>query len=511
MKTPPILLVCLIPVLCCRTLVAADAGLIPYDFPAEQARSASCTATVDDTAIPVFGSQVGSFLNFGMSGPVVVRLTFAKAPQQVVIRPLNEKIKPTIAGNTCTFTLPRALTLSVELDGNLKQPIFLFANPPIENPCKKDDPKVRYFAAGKIHEAGEIDLKDGETLYLEPGAVIHGVVRAVNASHVAIRGAGIIDATPRKNKINLLAFRECNNVLQENVILLNSWGWNNHLSGSRDVTVRRVRVLGWRANCDGIDIEYCCKVRVDGCFWRASDDCVSIKAMYPPGTTGVPFIEMINPEIYGRHQVAHIKDDTVGDIVVENSVFWNDLPGNAFDLGFDLRIDRIRNVTVRNCDIIHVLRGASFSIHNGDRAKVDNLLLENIRIEDTDELFDFYVGLSVYSDDCPKPYRRDNPKRSAPPGNWRDLASGDNAGQWLVPSAAESQQFVGNRGQINNITIRDMQVLTAPRSGSSMCGFDEDHGVRNVTLENLTIQGKPVMSAQDLRLRTRHAQDINFK
>jgi len=247
-------------------------------------------------------TQCGSILSFGMDGPLEIEVGMDHAPKQVVVRPLSSGIQAEVRGKGYRLRLPRPMNLSVEVDGDLGQPLLVFANPVLEAPSK-DDPKVKFYEAGRVHEAGEILLKEGETLYLEGGAVVRGVVRAVGASHVAVRGPGILDGGGRTRKINMLVLRECRDSLLENFILLDPFGWSIHLSASRQVEMSNVRVIGWRANSDGLDIEYSSDVKVKNCFWRTNDDCIAIKAIYPPGVQGLPFEEMINPEFLGGHKV----------------------------------------------------------------------------------------------------------------------------------------------------------------------------------------------------------------
>ena len=394
-------------------LLASHVGtaqLIPYQFPAEFPTSGTYAVEVAGRQVPALETARGAILSFGMRGPVEVVVKLGKAPEQVVVRPLSAGIIAEIQGDTFRFLLPRPMNLSVEIDGNLRDPLLVFANPEATDVPDKTDPKVIYFEGGRIHDAGEILLGDGETLYLEGGAVVRGTVRARGASNVAVRGPGILDAGLRKRKTNMLVLRECRDSVLEDFILLDPLGWSIHLSGSENIRLSNTRVVGWRANSDGLDIEYSSKIRVDGCFWRTNDDCIAVKAIYPPGTTGVPFEEMINPETLGGHQVPRIEGDSMGDIEITNCVLWNDSGGQGFEIGFELRIDAIRGITFRDSDIIHVVGGGAFTIHNGDRARIENLLIENVRIEDTDRLLDFHVGLSIYSDDCPPPYRRSNPE-----------------------------------------------------------------------------------------------------
>ena len=488
---------------------AAHAQLISYRFPADFPVSAAYSATVAGEGVPALKTERGAFLSFGMRGPVEVVLRLAKAPGGVVIRPLSAGIKAQIEGDTCRFLLPRPMNLSVEVDGNLDDPLFVFANPELANPPDRNDPKVRYFEAGRIHDAGEILLGDGETLYLEGGAVVRAVVRARGARNVSVRGAGILDASQRKRKINMLVLRECRDALLENFILLDPLGWSIHLSGSENIRISNTRVIGWRANSDGLDTEHSSKVRVDGCFWRTNDDCIAIKAIYPPGVTGIPFEEMINPETLGGHQVPRIEGDLMGDVDISNCVLWNDSGGQGFEIGFELRVDTIRGIRFRDSDIIHVVSGGAFTIHNGDRARIEDLLIENVRIEDTDRLLDFHVGLSIYSDDCPPAYRRSNAARKPVPAEHRP-ARANNPFQWFVPAPPDLARFESNRGQVRNVVIRNVTVARIPRSDSILNGYSEARRLEGILIEGLEIEGKAITSAEEAGIRFTHVLNLRF-
>jgi len=481
-------------------------GVVVYDFPEEFPTSESYEVEVGGHAIVPLQTKRGAILNFGMSGPTKVVVQLDKVPESVVIRPLNAGIQAKLKGRALSFDLPRPMNLSVEVDGDLEDPLLVFANPEDLNPPSKDDPNVKYFEAGKIHEVGEIFLDSGETLYMEPGAVVNAVVRAVDAKNVSIRGAGILNAGYRNHKINQLVLRECVGATLENFIILDTLGWTIHLSGSEEINLSNVRIVAWRANCDGLDIEYSSKVHVDNCFFRTYDDSIAIKALYPPNVEGIPLAEKIDPETLGKHEVPRIKGDTMGDILVTNSVFWNDA-AQALEIGFELRIDRVKGITFRNCDVIHARGGAAFSIHNGDRAIIEDIVLEDIRIENVNRLFDFHVGLSIYSDDCPLPYRRSNPDRVAPP-NRPEVAN--NPWQWYVPADEDLHQFQDNRGHVRNVVVRDMKVLTQPRVKSILQGYNSHKGISNVNFFGLIIAGEPINSADELDLYQKYASDVNF-
>ncbi len=482
--------------------------LIRYDFPADLPASGVYRTLVEGEPVSALQTKRGAILNFGMAGPVEVRVNLPRAPKEIVIRPLSAGITAMPDDAGFRFTLPRPMNLSVEIDGNLEDPLLVFANPEIDAP-DRSDPKVRFFEAGRIHDAGEILLGDGETLYLEGGAVVRGVVRARNATHVSIRGAGILDSSTRTHKTNKLVLRECRDAVIENTILLDPLGWTMHLSACERVRVSNTRVIGWRANSDGLDIEYSKHVRVDGCFWRTADDCIAIKAIYPPGVMNVPFEEMINPETLAGHPDRRIPGDSMGDIEIRNCVLWNERGGQGFEIGFELRIDHIRDIVFRDSDIIHV-NGGAFSIHNGDRAVIENFLVENVRIENPDRFIDFHVGLSIYSDDCPPPYRRSNPKRLPPPDGFRPERA-NNPWQWYVPAQADTEKHAAKRGLIRNVILRNIQMLKTPRAGSILYGYSEGRGIADVLLEGITIEGQPVMAADEIDLYQRHVRNLEFR
>lgn len=488
----------------------AVGDVISYEFPADFPRSDRFWATVGGHEVPALQTARGAFLSFGMDGPVEIEVALAQAPQSVEIRPRSAGIVARVEGGLVRFTLPRPLNLSVEFDGDLADPLFVFANPVLPEPPDRDDPKVHYFEGGKIHEPGEILVGDGETLYLEGGAIVRAVVRARSGAHIHLGGAGILDAGTRTHKINMLVIRECRDTTLENLILLDPLGWTIHVSGSEDIDIRNVRVIGWRANSDGLDIEYSSRVRVDRCFWRTNDDCIAVKAMYPPGVEGIPFEEMINPETLGGHLVERIVGDTMGDILITNCVLWNDSGGQGFEIGFELRIDHVRGVTIRDSDIIHVAGGGAFTIHNGDRAHIEDIVIENVRVENTDRLIDFHVGLSIYSDDCPLPYRRSNPDRIAVPAEHRP-AIANNPYQWFVPAEDDLAQYQENRGLVRGVRFKNVQVFNEPRTPSILNGFNSERGIHDIVIEGMEIAGRPVRSAEDVQIQKIHVYGLEFR
>lgn len=463
-----------------------------YDFPDEAPRAEDFRVEVNGQQAFVYDTQVAAIATFGVDGDCRIRIERTAPFKNVVIRPLHAGVRPSVSGNGVEFTISGPRQLSIEFDDDIKRPLYLFANAFEARTVELASEKVKYFGPGKVHRVGQIDLASNETLYLAGGAIVQGYVRAVGAENIRIAGPGILDASHRREKkTTSVRLQECRNVEIRDLLILDSFGWTVHLSRCNDVKIAGMKQVGWRANSDGIDIEASCNVRVSNTFLRNADDCVAVKS---------------KPRGDGKGIVTE-------DILIEDTIFWNSLPGNAMEIGFELIADAVRNVTFRNCDIIHVERGAAFSIHNGDNATVENVRFEDIRVEDVrGDFADFYIGLSIYSADCPDPYRRTDPKRKPVPRELQDPPSGDNRGQWLLPK--NKSQYAKRRGKIRNVVFRDIHFLLPPDGrlpASLFIGYDEDHAIENVSFKRVFLDGKQLSHWPEGAVYTRDAKDVRFE
>jgi len=221
---------------------------------------------------------------------------------------------------------------------------------------------------------------------------------------------------------------------------------------------------------------------VQGCFLRTKDDCIAVKAS--PG-----YFEE------GESGLCDVKD-----VWVTDSVIWNAEWGNAMEIGFELQTRSISHILFQNCDIIHVERGGTFTIHNGDFATVENIRFQDIRVEDSrDKLIEFRVGLSIYSADCPWELHRQNPQRKRSP-----------QGQWIALEGQKRDEYGAKRGHIRNIHFKDIAVSGSELPKSYLIGYDDAHCVENVLIENLQFNGRRILSAQDGNFTTETAKNVGF-
>ena len=113
------------------------------------------------------------------------------------------------------------------------------------------------------------------------GGEIDGNGRAFHKDtfHFAVCGRRHLDAGPFRPR-QMLYFCEARDVRIEGVRLVNSAYWNCFLHGCEEVQVRGVTVRSAAdiGENDGIDIDCCRRVRVEGCDIAAGDDGIAVRA-----------------------------------------------------------------------------------------------------------------------------------------------------------------------------------------------------------------------------------------
>lgn len=156
---------------------------------------------------------------------------------------------------------------------------------------------------------GTLRLSSGTTLRLDPAAVLQGTpdladypltqvrwegrwrqgyssLLVANDSHdLRIVGGGKIVASPeikgrlhRENGMRhpaLMEFTGCRGLRVEDCTTLGNDMWSTHPVYCEDVVFRNVTVHG---GADGIDVDSCRNVLIEGCSFETGDDCISLKS-----------------------------------------------------------------------------------------------------------------------------------------------------------------------------------------------------------------------------------------
>lgn len=374
--------------------------------------------------------------------------------EKVVIRPSSYQIDFTVEGTQIKFHLPGILKVSIELDGDLKSPLFILCSPKI----KKPDNTTVYFQKGQIYNVATLELKDDDIVYFEEGSIVYGRVFAYQCKNIKLIGNGILNGAPwhlpdSNGRAFLLDLRWCTDVTIEGITVVDSAMWQIVPAACTNVLIRNVNSLSRLVTGDGIDITGCQNVLIEDCFIRAADDCICIKSGRLP-------------------EPSTVRD--VKNLLAQRCVIWNAEPGNAIEIGYGLLCDEISNLTFRDCDIIHCeyegnMGGSALSIHQADNAYIHDIHYENIRVEDVaQKLFDIKVLECKYS--------------------------------WTY-----------QKGRIEDIYFKDIKVLNGNFPVSIIRGYEmrlEESRPERIYFDNIEILGKRCRSVLDMHMVVELAHKI---
>ena len=398
-----------------------------------------------------------AFLSVDADEPITLKIKEETGANldALTIRPLSLGLKPTKNDDgTFSVTVDKPCQFSVEYDGRL-HPLLVFVNPPEENVPSPDDENVIYFGPG-VCRADRIAVKDDQTLYLAPGAIVQGGIH-VEGKNVKICGRGVLDSTPWKWREgptgHTIAVTNSQNVSIEGIIVRGSSHWTVVPVNSDRVTIHNIKLCGGRVqNDDGINPCNSRGVHVSNCFIRTDDDCMALKGLEVD---------------YGNCE----------DVTAENCVFWCDRARIVL-MGHESRAPYMRRVTFRNCDVIHS-QTRNFLLEPGENMRMEDVTFENIRFETGKENALSPEALEKMKSIDTKTLRFDV-----------DVANKDN---WIFVGRPAVNQYMRTQepGYVKNITIKNITV-TGPASycGILFNGVDDEHSTDGLTIENFVLFGQ---------------------
>ena len=440
-----------------------------------------------------------SFSNFDFSGSVKIKVQSKHSIKWLEILPSVLNIKHKVIDDfTFEFELDKPRKITIMLNNDKKNVLHLLTNSIEKQKVNPSDKDVLYFKSGKIYNIGVLDLKDNQTLYIEGGARLKGMVRIRDAKNIKIMGRGMIDGSDNKSSGNgrfkdepwrLIYMENAKNIKISGITLYNSLKWTIHPYNVSNLEIDNINIVNWDFGSDGIDLSSCRNVKILNSFLRTNDDCIVVKAISFDEKMYYP-----NPRI---------ENPNVDNILVEGCTLWNMEYGNVFDIGFELRCKKISNIIFRDCDVlIQEGRGAVFTIHNSDNAIIQDILYENIRVENADlvsnsKLIDIAILFSIWSydkfedDEMIKKYRFNN--------SW------DN----LIPVLPGKEKFhASNRGHVKNIIFRNIEIIDGQLPYSVINGYDKDHIISDVIIENIYSGGEKIKTKEELKLFTQFSDKI---
>jgi len=401
--------------------------------------------------------QSASMVYFDFEGTVELEVLKNNGRfDEVSVAPLSSKIKPQRNGAVVRMTLTHPERFSLQFDDDRLRNLHIIAGkPPAPRPAGDN---VVYFGPGVHTPPLGLDyfpVKSGQRIYLEGGAVLRGAFDLNGVTDVKISGRGLLWDPGRG-----IDLEKASDVEVSDLILVNS----DRKDAARVMNIRNARnvsvhdVTGFTAGkwSDGINISTSQHVKVRDGYLRVSDDAVVVYAVadcpicrQKAVQTGIP-----DPTPPG---------DTV-DIDVRNMRIWVDVAHALYVGHFGDNADprTIRDITFDNIDVANLDEDdpdweGVMAAYSGDSTLIRDITFSNIRVDRIEEgkLINIVAG--------------ENPRYNKAPG----------------------------RG-IDGLTLRNITFTgEGLPSRSIIQGLSTRTAVRNVTIENLMIGGKPIRTPAD--------------
>lgn len=173
---------------------------------------------------------------------------------------------------------------------------------------------------------------------------------------------------------NLLVLTNCKRILLEGVTFQNSPAWNLHPLMCEDLTVRNVYAKNpWYAqNGDGIDIESCKNVLIEGSTFDVGDDGICVKS--------------------GRDASGRKRNMPTENLIIRNSTVYHAHGG--FVIGSEMS-GGAKNIFISDCTFVGTDIGLRFKTTRGRGGVVEKIYAKNINMKDIGGeaiLFDMYYA-----------------------------------------------------------------------------------------------------------------------
>jgi len=467
-------------VLTCMLIVSCQYSkndVVVYQAPEGEVLSAKFKVSVNGINVPVYNARICTedmqgrhaagvvaladmsyditgFASFDMKkGPVKVTVSVEEPIYSAKLLPTSFGIKSSIKDNTISFEVDKPQHVTVEINGDHIRSLHLFANPEETDIPDPSDPDVIYFGPG-IHEITSVPvIGDNKTVYIAGGAVVRGVL---SEDETGRRGASFV--LRGKN----ITFRG-RGIFDQGLV-----------PRARGRQTMAVTVDGFKLEgvtlCNSstwtVSMRDCNNVHIDNLKLfghRANSDGIDINSSLDVLIENC-FLRTWDDLIVVKTLRGSNQD--AGRIHVRKCVLYNEI-AHALSIGAELTRN-VEDVLFEDCDVIgdHG-REWTLRIYHTDKALIKNVRFENIRIEESVKFASLWINTAV----------------------------------WTTDSV---------RGHIEDVVFRN---ITVNNSGYPLhkefefFGFDADHAINNVLIENVVINGRKVVQEDIVRNPRREVKE----
>lgn len=203
-----------------------------------------------------------------------------------------------------------------------------------------------------------------------------GLIYALGADHIGIGGGGKILGNPalggRPNAQNplrhpaLIETIGCNDIRFEDFSTDYRLMWSIHPANCENISMRNLTIRSTGGNGDGIDIDSCRRVRIDGCDISTGDDCIAIKS--------------------GRGSEAYALLQTTEDVTITNCTMADSIFA-CIGIGSETS-GGIRGVRIEKCRFTHAQTFAIYiKTRVGRGAFIEDITADDLDVSGTTQGF----------------------------------------------------------------------------------------------------------------------------
>ncbi|GAP69298.1 glycosyl hydrolases family 28 [Bacteroidales bacterium 6E] len=371
-----------------------------------------------------------------IKGPVKISVTVDDLIATAKILPSSFGIIPTIKGKTLTFEVTKPQNITVEINGDHIRSLHLFVNPEETDIPDPNDPNVIYFGPG-LHEIASVNVGDNQTVYIAGGAIVRGIMPeddSVRKPSFVLNGKSITFRGRGIFDQGLIPRMKARQTMSVTVDRFTLEGVILCNSSVWTVALR---------DCNNVHID---NIKIFG--HRANSDGIDITACIDVLVENC-FVRTWDDLIVVKTLRGVTQD--ARHIHVRKCVLYNEI-AHALSIGAEITRN-VEDVLFEDCDIIgdHG-REWTLRIYHTDAATVRNVRFENIRIEESVQFASLWINTAMWSTD-------------------------------------------DSRGHIENVVFKD---ITVNNSGYPLhkefefLGYDVDHAINNVLIDNVVINGRKV-------------------
>jgi hypothetical protein len=427
---------------------------------------------------PLDQTELAAIMSFQADEKVTLSVESARPFSSAVLRPLSRGIVPKVSGTGVSFSIEKPGQYVLELDGRHKA-LHIFVNPVEKAP--EAEKAAWYFGEG-IHFPGLIRLNNGDSVYLDKGAVVYGSLFGRDVRDITISGYGILDGSYEERLFEHcyedftkgnIKFYNSRNIAISGLTLRNSAIWVLNLFGCSDVKIDNIKIVGqWRYNTDGIDVVNSKNVEIKNSFIRSFDDTITLKGI----------------DAYAGRNVTNVH--------VDNCVLWCGW-GRTCEIGLETACKEYKDIVFENCDLIHNST-VCLDIQNGDYADVHDVIFRDLRVE-------------YQNDTLPDIMQQKDEEAYAPNGRmgvptliWASNPRFREMYSFLgIEGATEARGKSGKVAAVFDILYENIDVFLeegVPMPKSEIYSRIPGTDFYNIKIRGVRINGKPVKSFEELKL-----------